>query len=439
MAMTITEIALWSACIGVFALCMVVSLLNALTTRTLAGLQFAAFVALAGFFVATGSGLVSTLLVIPSGLYRTLLLILGPMSGCAGALGLMFFLRSHHNDTLVQRGLMAVATVCAALVLSVLWPVYVQALEFVAIGTTLCAFASFWLALRSALQGDRFAWPMAAACVAMVIAVMGIYGLALRAIDQNLFLQALSAIAATGYLTGCVIALWLRNTEYLRMRRALLMHREKDLLTQLWTGAALIRLVEQTITRARRNRQETAILCIELFNSQELRLEMGSNAIEQVVYSIAARIRQSVGSSKEVGRYDDNSFVVVIENIKRPAILRTIGLRLAAATRKPYMLNPYSTSPREFRADIGIGIARLPASRDPRAARFGFGLSTKSGRVSKPSPADTSFNFDSMGVAQEAMHDASELAKKSLGFSSRTAIIDAYSRKPLPVEQADLR
>lgn len=436
--MTVAEIALWSASLGIFAACLVAGLFNWMITRTSTGLQSGLFVVVAALFVATCSGLLASFVPqIPPSLLKALTLSSGPVAACVSTLGLMQFLRAHQHDNFVQRGLIIIAVLSAAGVLSVWWPHYTQALEWVAMLITACALIAFWLVLRSALLGDRFAWPMAAACAAMAFAVMGLYGIALQIISSNLPMQALTAVSVDVHLVACLGAIWWRNTEYLRMRRALSMHREKDLLTQLWTGAALIKRVDQTISRARRNRQETAIFCVEIFNAPELRQELGNNATEQVIYSIAARIRQSAGASTEVGRYDDTSFVVIVESVKRPSVLRTIGLRIATAVRKPYMLNPYSTSPREFRADIGVGIARLPASRGPRGSRFS--LSARSSRSSKSSPTDTRFQFDTLGVAQEVMHDASELSKSARTFSSRAAILDAYSRKPVALEDADLR
>jgi diguanylate cyclase (GGDEF)-like protein len=426
--MTSGEIAIWSGSMGVFMACFITALLNAAFTRSLAGVQAALFILAASGFLATCSGLLAVFLpqLSPYAL-NVLVLVSGPIAAAASSLGLIEFLRTHQRDAIVQRGMWAVLLISASSVLSVFWPNYTQALETVALVISACALVAFWLVLRAALLGDRFAWPMAIACVAMLVAVMALYGVALRAIDKNLELQALGSAAAATYLVGCAVAVWRRNTEFLRMRKALSMHREKDLLTQLWTGAALVKRVDKTIARARRNRKETAIICVQIFNSHQLRQEMGNNAVEQVVFSLAARIRQSVGSSTEVGRYDDSSFVVIIESVEKSSLLRSLGLRIASAVRKPFILNPYSTSPRDFQADVGIGIARLPAGKDVRTAN----RSTVG--------ADTSFGFDSMGLAQEAMHEASELAKKARAFNSRAAIMDAYSRKTVPLENADLR
>lgn len=146
-----------------------------------------------------------------------------------------------------------------------------------------------------------------------------------------------------------------------------------------------------------------------------------------MIFTIAARLWRSVGSSTEVGRYDDNSFVVIVESVKQPSLLRSLGLRVAAAVRRPVILNPYSTSPRDFRGDMGIGVARLPATRESRAPSR------------QTAAADTSFHADSLGLAQEAMHEASQLAKSACTMASRCAIMDAYSRKPIALEEADLR
>jgi diguanylate cyclase (GGDEF)-like protein len=426
--MTSGEIAIWSGSIGVFVVCFVSALLNAAFTRSVAGVQAALFILAASGFLVACSGLVGVFLPQLSSKALSLwVLASGPIAATASSLGLMEFLRAHQRDAIVQRGMWAVLFTSGLSVLSVFWPDYTQALETVALVMSACSLVAFWLVLRAALLGDRFAWPMAIASVAMLVAVLTLYGVALRVIDKNLGLQALGSAAAAAYLVGSAVAVWRRNTEFLRMRKALSMHREKDLLTQLWTGAALVKRVDKTIARARRNRKETAIICVQIFNSHQLRQEMGNNAVEQVVFSLAARIRQSVGSSTEVGRYDDSSFVVIIESVEKSSLLRSLGLRIASAIRRPFLLNPYSTSPREFQADVGVGVARLPAGKDVRTVS----RSTVS--------ADTSFGFDSMGLAQEAMHDASELAKKARTFNSRAAIVDAYSRKTVPLENADLR
>jgi GGDEF domain-containing protein len=423
--MSLGEVALWSACLGVFALCLVVALAQALVTRKVMGLQLAAFVSALGLFVATGSGWLAAMNTgLSVQLLQKLTLCSGPIAACIATLGLRQFLRAYQRDALVQISLLVSAVVAAGSVCAVFWPHYTQALQWVAMVDLGCSVWALALTLRAYWKGDRFARPMAWACVALIFAVVGIHAITLRTIDGNFAFQVVSAIAIVGYLVGSGLAIWRRNTEYLRMRRALSLHQEKDLLTQLWTGEALAQRVDKTITRARRNRSETAIVCIQVFNAPQLRQDLGDNAVEQLIYNFAARVRHNAGSSNELGRYDDNSFVVIVENVKQPSALRTLGLRLAGGTRRPYMINPRSSSPRQFSADIGVGIARLAAGGNARAPR--------------PLGSDMQFGLGGLGAAQEAMHDASELTKAAQTMPSRVAILDAYSRKAMAVEDADL-
>jgi GGDEF domain-containing protein len=301
---------------------------------------------------------------------------------------------------------------------------YEQALQWVVVVDLGCSVLALTLALRAYWKGDRFARPMAWACVALIFAVVGIHAMALRTIDGNFAFQAVSAIAIVGYLLGSGLAIWRRNTAYLRMRRALSLHQEKDLLTQLWTGEALAQRLDKTIARAQRNRIETAIVCIQVFNASQLRQDLGDNAVEQLIYNFAARVRHNACSSNELGRYDDNSFVVLVENVKQPSALRTLGLRLAGGTRRPYMINPRSSAPRQFSADIGVGIARLAAGGDTRLTR--------------PLGADVEWGLKGAGAARAAMADARELAKAAQKMPSRVARLDAYSRKAVAIEDADL-
>jgi GGDEF domain-containing protein len=406
--MSIAEVALWSGCLGIFALCLVVALAQALITREVIGLQLAAFVFALSLFVATGCGWLAAMY---PGLsvqqLQKLTLCSGPIAACIATLGLRQFLRAYQRDTLVQTSLMVSAVIAAASTFTVFWPHYTQALQWVVMVDLGCSVLALALALRAYWKGDRFARPMAWACVALIFAVVGIHAMALRTIDGNFALQVVSAIAIVGYLVGSGLAIWRRNTEYLRMRRALSLHQEKDLLTQLWTGVALAQRVDKTISRARRNRNEIAVVCIQVFNVPQLRQDLGDNAVEQLIYNFAARVRHNAGSSNELGRYADNSFVVIVENVKQPSALRTLGLRLASGTRRPYMINPRSSSPHQFNANIGVGIARLAAGADACAA-------------------------------QVVMFDASELANAAQNMPSRVAILDAYSRKAIAIEEADL-
>jgi GGDEF domain-containing protein len=418
------EIALWSGCIGIYFSYACLTLFYSAYNRSIKGLNTVLFVLLCGSFVLVASGLGSELIdSLDSKLETQLVMGLGALSAAYSALGLRHFLRAEQRDTVVDLGLLGVSIALALQIFALAWPDQRQALEWVAIITLAAAVTSFWLALRAWLLGDRYALPMTMACAAMVFAVMGLFGMALGAIQGNLLLQAFAAVCAALYVVLICHTMKRRHSDRRRMNRALSASREKDLLTQLWTGAAFIGRVDEAIARARRNRKNLAVICIEIYNTAALRQEFGHNGLEQVIYGMAARIRQFGGSASSVGRYSDTSFVVVLDSVKQPSYLRTVGLRLAAGVRRPYMLNAFSSDPREFRADIGVGIARIASGRELRRQQTDTSLAGM---------------YDSFSMAQDVLHEAAELALTSKQFNSRAAILDGYSRKTVALETADL-
>jgi two-component system, sensor histidine kinase LadS len=418
------ELALWSASVGVHLSYAVLTSFYAIYNRSWTAARTVFFVLAAGLFVFLLSGLAAQLVPAPEAWLRYAVLACGPIGGAIAACGLREFLKAEARDSFVDRGLLIVALACLAQLPLVLLP-YQQALEWIALAAVVCAVVTFWLALRAWLLGDRYALPMAIACAFLSFAVMGLYGNALGVFGSSVLLQGFTAAFSAAYIVICCHTIKRRHSDYLRMRRSLSMNRDRDLLTQLWTGAALIRKVDETIARARRNRKEMAVICIEITNTPALHQEFGHNGIEQVIYGLAARVRSLSGAGALVGRYSDTSFVVLQGSVKQGSVLRTLGLRLAAGVRRPFILNPYSTSPREFRADVGVGVARVSPGREQQQIRLQE--STQMG------------GFDSFSLAQDVLHEAAELALAARQFSSRVAVVDPYSRKTVALETAQFK
>ena len=426
--MTNVEIAIWSGCLGIYFSYACLSLFYAAYNRSVQGLQAVAFVSLCAGFVFCASGLLAHFFPgLGEATYNRTLVITAALATSGSAFGLRGFLRAQLRDSIIDRGMLVLVFVGAAQLMWMFWPLNAFALQLVAFSVVACTLVAFWLCLRAWLLGDAYALPMTIACVGMVFGVAGLFAIASHLIKTNLLMQLASAMFAALYVVVACHTLKRRYTEYLRMRRALSMSRDRDLLTQLWTGAALIRKVDDAVARGQRNRKEMAVICIELTNTTALRQGFGNNGVEQVIYGLAARVRQASGSSASaVGRYSDDSFVVILDSVQRPSVLRTLGLRLAVSARRPFMLNPFSTSPQEFRADVGVGVARISPGRQA------------TGRQAKP--GDTQMgSFDSFSLAQDVLHEAAELALAARAFGSRAAIVDAYSRKTIALETADLK
>ncbi|MBS7809128.1 7TM diverse intracellular signaling domain-containing protein [Variovorax sp. PCZ-1] len=422
------EIALWSACLGIFLSYFTLSFFYTAYNRLFQSLEAVVYVFVCGAFVALASGWVVNFFPHLWGISQQKWLVLSASSAAAiSALGLRGFLRAQQRDALIDRGMLVVVVVAAAQLLWLLLPPQEIRLDVMAMTLIVCAVIGFWLCLRAWLLGDELALAMTVACVAMVFAVTGLFAMALHMFANDLPMQVGTAVCAAGFIVITCHTLKRRHAEFVRMRRAVSMGRDRDLLTQLWTGAALIRKVDESVARAKRNRKEMAVICVELANAATLRQEFGNNGAEQVIYAMAARVRQASGSSAAaVGRYSDSSFVVVLDSVQRPGVLRTVGLRLAVALRRPYMLNAQSSSPGEFRADVGVGVARISPGRQATGRKA-------------PRDSTQMGMFDSFSLAQDVLHEAAELALSARAFGSRAAIVDAYSRKTVPLESADLK
>lgn len=420
------EIAIWSGCLGICLSYASLSLFYTIYNRSIAGLQTVIFVLLSGSLVLSTSGILAHFAMLSGQQQARLILVIGPLAAASAAFGLRNFLRSEMRDTLVDRGMQVLIVLLALLILLAFWPEQRQALEWLGLGVVLGAVGAFWLSVRSWLLGDRLALPMMLACACMVFAVLGLFANALGALAGHMDLQTATSAFVAAYIVICCHTLKRRDSEYIRMRQALAMSRDTDLLTQLLTGAALIKEVNECVARARRNRKEMAVLYVEISNTGKLRQEFGGHGLEQVIYGMAARVRQVAGGGATlVGRYSDNSFVVVLDSIKQPSVLRTLGLRLAVSVRRPFIINPTSSNPRDFRADVGLGVARISPGREIRSRKEHN--STQMG------------GFDSFSLAQDVLHEAAELALAARTFSSRAAITDAYSRKTIPLESAQFK
>ncbi len=422
--MSSSEIAIWSACGGIYACYFCLASFYSVYTRNIASFQTAVFVLLSGSFVACTSGLFEHFVpMFSKASHSNLMMASGSLTGIVSSIGLRRFLRAEQRDALIDYGSWVLVALAAAQLLGLAWPDRRQALEFVALCWVLTSLGAFWLALRAWLQGDRHALPMAIASLALVFAMTGLYAHVLEILRNDLPLQASTALFAAMFVVISCHALKLRYAEVLRMMGALSMNRDKDLLTQLLTGAALVRQVDDAVARARRNRKEMAVIYVEINNTGKLLQEFGAHGLEQVIYGMAARVHLGAGGGATlVGRYSDNGFVVVLDSIKHPGVLRTLGLRLAATVRRPFIINPMSSNPAEFRAEIGLGVARISPGRETRP-RADYNSTQMGG-------------FDSFSLAQDVLHEAAELALAARKFNSRAAITDAYSRQTIPLESA---
>ncbi len=417
------ELALWSALQGVLMMCTALSLVQAVQRPSWGTWLSALYLVMVAMLVGALSGWLGVVWPPLTGLQVPLALVAGPMSGVLAMHTLSRFLRAKQRDNAVLWGL-RVAIACWLLALLIgLLPNKQAALGYQAPLMLVGAVIAAWMTVRAALLGDRLAWVMATATTCVTLTILGLYGHALGYTRDSFAAQVSTTLLVMVYVLLTMLALMRRAAEHAKMRRAVQRDPSKDLLTQLWTGAGFAKQVDAAMARSRRNRSTTALLHVEIFNLPALKAEHGPYAVEEVIYTLAARVQETAGTGNVVGRYGDNSFVVVLGSIKNADVLRTMGIRLAATARRIYLLNPKSAHPREFRADIGVGVVRVNA-----AARGDSSIS----------PLDDEAGEESMQLAHAALHEAEHLARLARDFPSRVAVFERRGGPAVALEQAQL-
>lgn len=421
--MSVLEVAVWSACVGVYLSYTLLSVFVAAIFRRAQVLQIGLVLTLelAAVFMASGLGKL-VLTGLPTRWYAGITMVLLALSACISTLGLRGFLRAEYRDPIINVVLLASSIVAGLTVVAAAWPAPRLAMEAQAVVIVGVAVVSFWMTLRAWLTGDRFALPMMMACILLIFGISGLYATALGMPLMTPVMQGIVAVVCAAYVVVSFQVLRLRHATKVRMLRSLEQNTDRDLLTQMWTGTALMRKVDEAFVRAKRQRRELIVMGIDFSNAPTIRQTHGAQALDQVTYAMAMRLKHLCGSHL-VGRYGQNSFVVVLDTVPSPRLLRSLGLRVAVNLRRPYLIDPDGRGDL-FHAELGIGVARLAATWGDKGTHHA---------------SDTEVGqYDSLSAAQDVLHDAFELAAEARRFRSRVAIVPNGAREAVGLEQMSL-
>lgn len=264
-------------------------------------------------------------------------------------------------------------------------------------GTLTC-----WLTFRAWRIGDRLALLMAAGCLLTLPAIAGLHAIAMQLGDWGPAAQAVVALCAalSNGLTGEL--LWRRERHAWRMRETGSVP-TMDPVTRLYSSSALVHRLVASQKRRRRTRREGAVLAVTVFDPERVAILVGNAGLNEVWMAVAARVQREVGIVNPVGRYWERCFVALVETIPRARTLRRLGLRVAAALRRPVEVTGRDGEPVRVRLDIGVGVVHLA-----------------------PGHAEV----------EDVLDEAQRLAEAARQMRSRAAIADPATGAVLPVEEA---
>lgn len=174
-------------------------------------------------------------------------------------------------------------------------------------------------------------------------------------------LRALGTFAACALVGGLIFA-FIRVLATSR-EWALLLAREKtaeleyqalhDSLTDLPNRALLIDRAEQMLARSRRDGTDVGALFVDLDNFKGINDTQGHAVGDQLLTSVAERIRTTLRTSDTVGRLGGDEFVVLVEGSSLAAGPEAVAERLMAVLTEPFSLGD-SLVP--VSASIGIAV-----------------------------------------------------------------------------------
>jgi diguanylate cyclase (GGDEF)-like protein/PAS domain S-box-containing protein len=131
---------------------------------------------------------------------------------------------------------------------------------------------------------------------------------------------------------------------------------QHDQLTSLPNRGLFHDRLRTALVRAKRNRQQLAVLYLDLDQFKPVNDQHGHDIGDLLLREVAARIRQCVRESDTVGRIGGDEFVVLLDATGQADQAVVVAAKIGAALRQPFEL-----AGTRLQVSASIGIALYPA------------------------------------------------------------------------------
>jgi len=156
------------------------------------------------------------------------------------------------------------------------------------------------------------------------------------------------------------IVVGMRDVDELVATQALAERGQRDDLTGLVNRPSLLDRMERILSENRRNSDVTAVLYCDVDHFKEINDTFGHAVGDEVLRTIALRIRQSVRDNDIVARLGGDEFVVVLQGLAGPCDAEAVAEKIRRAMREALMVDGIDLS-RSF----SIGVAMVSADSTP--------------------------------------------------------------------------
>ena len=275
-----------------------------------------------------------------------------------------------------------IAALCGLLLLALVWGWQLAPKDFLIMGTaiaSLLGLIALGAAVKKALSGDRLAWAVVFAICCMLVALVGLCGIAHAGTQTSWALHGVSALAATLYMVIMAWVLWSRYAYLIELHKLMTYGATYDPVTRMRTHAETGQMVGAAFKSFRTKPQPMGIVVLTIANLYALEQLHGTQAVNHAFFVCAARLRRTVPSQMQMGRLGGDGFVLVMPHCKDSASLIDVAQAVQARLRRSASLSTSRDAARietdntVWVADIGVGVLVVshPESRGSDAIAMG--------------------------------------------------------------------
>ena len=389
---------------GVISVIVLMAIADAFYSRNRSSVNALIYFAGNWLFVILLSGLPGAVLPqMPAEVLHVLRVLVGPLTASMGCYGASLWLSAHKRDRTVEIGLRFVVAAClAGGPLSLLSSPDTQLLVSAYLTVT-CQCVLILLCVRGAWLGDQMAWGLAGGIFLTLPLQIDMYWLALGDKHPSIAAQAATGMIGGVGLTLIALMVWIRSRQEQQFRNA--DHSLRDSITQLYGSVVIIQKIILAQRRLMRTRRDGALMAVMLFEPENLAAQVGQAGLNDVYVQLARRMQRHTGMLNPAGRYYDRCFLVLMETMHSPSLIRTVGLRVASSLRRPLAVMSLAGERIMVTADIAVGIVHL-----------------------------SGVNKD----VDQLLHEVQSVAEAARTMRSRAALLDPQSRRAISLEKAEL-
>lgn len=163
-----------------------------------------------------------------------------------------------------------------------------------------------------------------------------------------------------------VFLVTLHDISILKQTEAKLLHLARyDQLTGLANRRYCLEFMEDALVRARRRNSYIAVLFMDLDKFKAINDNLGHEVGDQLLVSVANRLKNCVRESDLASRFGGDEFVLILDDIADPDVAETLAKKITDHLAIPHVLNDNTVV-----VGCSIGISTYPQSGDKPEALF---------------------------------------------------------------------